>query len=37
MTIKNRIVKYNSENEKIGIVLFYQCWGNYFKAVYIFK
>ncbi len=36
MIIKNRIDKYNSENEKISIALFYQCWGNYFKALYIF-
>ncbi len=28
--IKNRIDKYNSEDEKISISLFYQCCDNYF-------
>ncbi len=28
--IKNRINKYNSEDEKISISLFYQCCDNYF-------
>ncbi len=27
---KNRIEKYNSEDEKINISLFYQCFDNYF-------
>ncbi len=34
---KNRIDKYNLQDEKISIRLFYQCCDNYFKAHYIFN